>query len=531
MINTGTKGTPPIDSARNILDFGAEPDGRTLNTPAIQRAIDTAYDSGGGAVLCPPGAFLVGGLELRSRVTLYLEAGCTLLGSSSIEDYLAHPGPPIDADANVRHLIFADRADDISVCGMGVIDGQGPAYWEPNPDHAPVTPETAWKDGSTGYQRPKGHNRRPSPMIELVNCRNVRVRDLTLRNSPGWTVRPIGCETVVLEGLRIRNPFSGPNTDGLDITACRNVIVSNCDIATGDDAVCLKSENPYGELGPTKNILVTRCVLTTSCNGFKMGTATYGAFENIVFSNSVIYRDAALPMNTRPSAGVCVEMVDGGTVDGVLVSNVRMENVRAPIFVRLGRRHAKDGSFLRNVRIEGVEAIGAMVSSSITGVPGLRPSDVTVAHCRIRTVEEGRAEWVHRDIPEEADRYPEARMFGRLPSFGFYVRHADRIRLRDVEVITDRPDARPAIVCDDTRDLILSALELSAPMGAAPLIDLRNSKEALLSEIRAPEGADVWVEVSGVDSADRSVRRGGVAPGRPAIRFRNGAAAGSVHRD
>jgi polygalacturonase len=523
-----SEATPPPVSAKSILDFGATPDGRTLNSLSIQRAVDAVHRAGGGVVLAPPGTFLTGGIELRSRVTLYLEAGCVLLGSASIEDYPFHPGPPADADANGRHLLFAQNAEDIALCGPGTIDGQGATFWEPNVDHPPVPPDDTWMDGSTGYNRPKGHNQRPSPMVEFAHCHNVRIRDVTLRNSSGWTLRPIACETVIIDGVRIRNPDSGPNTDGIDITASRNVLVSNCDIVTGDDAVCLKSENPYGELLPTKNVLVTNCVLTTACNGFKMGTATHGSFENIVFSNSVIYNDATTPLNTHASAGVCVEMVDGGTVDGVMVSNIRMENVRAPIFVRLGERTRREGTFLRNVTIEGVEATGAIVSSSITGVPGLRPSDITVRGCRIRTVEAGQAEWIHRDIPEVADRYPEARMMGRLPSFGFYVRHADRVRLRDLEVITDRPDARPAIVCDDAEDLLLSGLELSAPVGSAPVIDLRNTRRAFLSGMRSPSGPGAFLEVSGADSTEVTLEGISLPAEQMPVRYRAGAGPGSV---
>ena len=516
---------------RNIVDGGANPDGRTLNTAAIQRAIDEVHHSGGGMVYAPPGIFLIGGLELKSGVTLYLEAGCTLLGSPSIQDYEFHPGPPRHADATGCHVLFAQDADDVSICGTGTIDGQGPAYWEPTVGRAPTKPEDAWMEGATGWYRVRNNNRRPSPMIEFAGCRNVHVRDITLKNSSGWTLRPIACDTVVIDAIRIRNPVFGPNTDGLDITACRNVFVSSCDIITGDDAICLKSENPYGELLPTKNVTITNCVLTTSCNGFKMGTATHGAFQNILFSNSVIYSDADSPLNTRPSAGICVEMVDGGSVDGVLVSNIRMENVRAPIFVRLGERRRKQGTFLRNVLIEGVDATGAIVSSSITGVPGLRPTDITVSNSRIRTVEQGEVAWRHRTIPEEADKYPEARMMGRLPSFGFYIRHADRVRLRDVECLTDLPDGRPAIVCDDVVDLILSGLELSAPTGDAPAIDLRNTRRALLTGMRPPPARSAFVEVSGSGSSEVVLRGISGAPGPALVRFGEGAPTDSARWD
>ena len=184
---------------------------------------------------------------------------------------------------------------------------------------------------------------------------------------------------------------------------------SNCDIIGGDDGICLKSENPYGSDVPSsKNITITNCVVSSASNGFKMGTATRGAFENIVFSNSVIYSDNGSPMMNRVIGGINIEMVDGGSVDGVLVSNIRIQNARAPIFVRLGQRTKGADTFLRNVLIEGVDAVGAIVTSSITGVPGLRPTDITVSDCRIRTVAEGPADWADREIPEVIHRYPES---------------------------------------------------------------------------------------------------------------------------
>ena len=149
-------------------------------------------------------------------------------------------------------------------------------------------------------------------MLEFAYCKNIRVEDVTLTNAAGWTMRPVACESVYIRGIRVRNPIFAPNTDGMDLTACRNVFVSDCDIATGDDAICIKSENPYGEMLPTKNITVTNCVLSTCCNGFKIGTATHGVGENIVFSNSVIYNDDITPLNERATSGIALEMVDGG---------------------------------------------------------------------------------------------------------------------------------------------------------------------------------------------------------------------------
>ena len=361
-------------------------------------------------------------------------------------------------------------------------------------------------------------------MVEFVQCRNVRISEVTLKNSSGWTLRPINCESVFIDGVRIRNPFWGRNTDGMDITSCRNVFVSNCDIVGGDDAICLKSENPYGaDVLPTKNITITNCVISSASNGFKMGTATRGAFENIVFSNSVIYSDNGSPMMNRVIGGINVETVDGGSVDGVVVSNIRMQNVRAPIFVRMGSRTKGENSFLRNVLIEGVDATGSIVTSSITGVPGLRPSDVTISNCRLRTVEQGPADWVHRTIPEDADGYPESWNMGRLPAYGFYVRHADRVRLRNVECIADKPDGRPAIVCDDVEDIILAGLELSAPAGAAPLFDLRNTRRAFLTGMRSPAGNNVFAQISGAASTGIVLSGNSLEPHQQAVTYIDGA--------
>lgn len=520
----GVGSAAPLRAVGNILDYGAKPDGKTLNTKAIQRAIDEVFRAGGGLVYAPPGTFLTGGIELKSRVTLFLEAGCVLLGSPSISDYAYHAGPPMLGDANGHHLIFARNADDVTICGNGIIDGQGEAYWEPNPDRPAVPPQEAWHDVSSGHFQAIHNNDRPSPMVEIVQCRNLRISGVTLRNSAGWTLRPLGCDGVVFDGVRIRNPFWGRNTDGMDITSCRNVFVSNCDIIGGDDGICLKSENPYGgDVPVSKNITVTNCVVSSASNGFKMGTATEGAFENIVFSNSVIYSDNGSPMMNRVIGGINIETVDGGSVDGVAVSNIRMQNVRAPIFVRLGQRNPGKGTFLRNVLIEGVDAAGAIVTSSITGVPGLRPTDISVSDCRIRTVAGGSADWAKRDIPEVIDQYPESWMMGRLPAYAFYVRHADRVRLRNIEVIADKPDARPAVVCDDVNDLILSGLEFSAVSADAPVFDLRNTRRAFLKGMRAPAGSRVFAQVSGAASAEIRLLGNSLENGQKAVSHVGGA--------
>ena len=479
-------------------DTGARGDGHTLNTGALQKTIDQAAAAGGGTVVIPPGDFLTGGLVLRSRVTLHLEAGAILRGSQHVEDYEYRPGPPAEGDANGRHLLFALDAEDIAITGHGTIDGGGSAFWRRKGRAAP-RPEDLWADVIAWDYEP-ATQRRPSPMIELARCRNVRIEGVTLTNAPGWTLRPVACETVLIRGIRVRNPIYAPNTDGMDITACRNVFVSDCDIATGDDAICIKSENPYGELLPTKNITVTNCVLSTCCNGFKVGTSTHGRVENIVFSNSVIYNESTTPLNERATSGIALEVVDGGSMSGVLLSNIQMENARTPLFVRLGRRTPGQGSFLRGIRFEQIHATGALLTSSITGLPGMPVEDVVITNSSFRLSEHGSAAWARAEVPENAERYPEARMFGRLPASGVYVRHAREVRIKNTEIRTASPEERPSVVCDDVHDLELCGLTTSAPSSTEAVFELHNTSDAFIQGSRVTQQATTMLHVSGASS-------------------------------
>jgi polygalacturonase len=510
----------------DIVDFGAQPGGLVLNTRSLQNAIDHAFEAGGGTVAVPPGVFLTGGVVLRSRVTLYLQAGAVLRGSTDVNDYEYHAGPPQEGDANGRHLIFARDAEDIAIIGQGTIDGQGSAFWHRKGRPRPK-PEEMWGD-VTAWDYEPATQRRPSPMLEFAYCKNVRVEGVTLTNAAGWTMRPVACESVYIRGIRVRNPNFAPNTDGMDLTACRNVFVSDCDIATGDDAICIKSENSYGEILPTKNVIVTNCVLSTCCNGFKIGTATHGAVENIVFSNSVIYNDGTTPFNERVTSGIALEMVDGGRLDGVTISNIRMQNARTPIFIRLGKRTLSAESYLRNVTISGVNATGAIVTSSITGVPGMPVEDITLADISIETSEHGRSEWTQYSVPEQAANYPEARMFGRLPASGLYVRHVNRLRLCNLRLKAEAPDVRAAVLCDDVHDLDISGLRATAPAEGQAVIALHEASDVFVHSSKAPKETLTFVQVSGVSSTGIVLLGNDLSHAVQPVVFKDGAVAASV---
>lgn len=519
----------PKGQAKSILNYGASPDGKTMNTTAIQRAIDDAFHAGGGMVYVPPGTFLTGSIELKSRITLYFEAGATLLGSASISDYTSHPGPSASADANGRHLIFAQDAEDVTLAGPGRIDGQGPAFWLPS-GKPPLPPSDQWADVIAHGWKPKPTGR-PSPMLEFVACRRLRIQDVRVENSPGWTMRAVNCDDVQISGIAVKNPNYGPNTDGMDITGCQNVFVSNCSIDTGDDAICLKSENPYGpEPRLSRNIVVTNCVLTTCCNGFKLGTASEGGFENIAFSNSVIYNSQDA-FNERVISGVALEVVDGGWIDGVVVTGIQMQRTRTPIFIRLGNRarpHLYPQHGLRGVSIENIHSSEALLASSITGLPGTEVEDVTISNVRVGNVLPSRPEWIARTIPELASKYPEARMFGMLPASGLYARHVRGLRLDDLVFSAPPGEGRPTVLFDQVKQARISALETTAVAGSMPVVQLTDTADVWISGSAAPVNAAAFVGVDGAGSSNILLSGNDLRGARDAFKLADGVSSKAV---
>jgi len=491
---------------RNPRSFGALGDGKTKDTKAIQRAIDETSKAGGGIVYVSPGVYLIGTILLKSHVTLYLEAGSTLLGSPDLDDYYM----PIDAAALVnnpdaRHLIFAFRAVNIGLVGPGLVDGNSSKFIDRVKRE--VKPDELWKNTSAhtdGWER----RYRVSPMVEIAESVNVRVEGVTLQNAVGWTLRTIGCNVVVIRGVKVRNPDYVPNSDGIDPSSSENVLISDCDVDTGDDALCIKSDNPYGPNKVTRNVTVTNCVLSSACNGFKIGSEGPNGFENIVFSNSVIHSKDGKREDQRVISAIDILMPDGGWIEGVTISNISIRNARVPIFIRLqnltGRPQAKMVSTLKSVMISDVQAFGAIVTSSIMGIPGYAIEDVTLRNIRIQTNEKGEAAWAQNVVPERENGYPEAVQHGRFPSFGFYCRHVKGLQMSDIDVRSRTNDPRPMIHCEDVHDLDLRGIAGSAPSAGAEIIRLRNVQDAAIHSNYAKPEVGVFARVEGEKSQDIS---------------------------
>ena len=498
--------TPGQTGFFGVRNYGARGDGARLETQALQAAIDACASAGGGTVHFPAGTYLSGTLILKSGVALHLESGATLLGSRELKDYPSTV-PAIRSytdNYTERSLIYAEDQQNISIEGRGTIDGQGAAF--------------------------KGEYKVRPYLLRIINCRDVAVRDVTIKDSPMWVQHYLACDGVLIDGITVRSRCNG-NNDGIDIDGCERVRIANCDVSSGDDAIVLKSTLDR----PCKNVVVTNCVLSSACNAFKLGTESNGGFANIALSNCTIY-DTGL-------AGLALELVDGGTLERVTISNVAMHNVNGALFIRLGNRARpfKEGMAkpsqgrLRGVHISHVHAIGAnKTGCSITGLPGASAEDISLSDIRIAFAGGGSDEDARKPVPELPEKYPEYSMFGVLPAYGFFCRHVRGLHLSEVRLDCARPDERPSLICEDVEDLGLFGWQGTTASKANPAIRLSEVKDALIHGCRSPSGVAAFLRVDGkggekirllandLGGAQKSVELGPGVPDRAVI-LRDGA--------
>jgi polygalacturonase len=456
----------------DIREYGAKGGGEMLCTTSIQKAIDTCSASGGGTVYLPPGTFLTGTIYLKTGVTLRLDPACTLLGSTDLKDY-----PPTvqtfrsyTDNYTDKSLIYAEKAERIAITGGGTIDGQGASF--------------------------KGPYKVRPYMIRIIQCRNVTVQDVTINNSPMWVQHYLACDDVRIAGVTVRS-LVNHNNDGIDIDSCHRVVISNCNIESGDDAIVLKSTSAR----VCRDVAVSNCVLSTRCNALKMGTESNGGFQNISIMGCVIY-------NTR-LAGIALEIVDGGTMDRVVISNITMDKVGAPIFLRLGNRARpfkedmeKPGiGVMRNVTISNVEARGANPTGcAIAGLPEAAVENVTLSNIRLSFEGGGTKTDTVRPIPEVPTAYPEYGMFGKLPAYGFYCRHVKGLKLLNVQLRWAKPDQRHAVVFDDVEDALIDDLDVPNLTGAESVIRLTDAKDIFVRGCRPKAGTSLFLKVDGARS-------------------------------
>jgi polygalacturonase len=501
---------PELDARR----FGAVGDGRALDTAAINRAILAARDAGGGTVVLPAGDYLCHSIRLCSHLTLRLDPGATLIAADppppgGAGGYDAPEEAPPNHHQDFGHsryrnsLIWGEDLEGVTILGPGRIFGRGLSRGNGRialpvgevapqpPGHlpdvleadGPVVPEGgAGKPGPFGY--PSAFDTLPAGVgnkaIALKGCRNVIVRDLTILHAGHFAILAAACDHVTIDNI-----FIDTTRDGIDVDACANVRISNCSVnSPWDDGICVKSSCGFGGVRLVENVMINDCYVSGFEEGtlydgtrsrairhrggpigrIKLGTEGSGGFRNIVIANCVF----------EFCRGLALEQVDGAPMEDIVAANLTMRDVmNAPIFIRLGGRLRTPGvtapGTARRISISNVIAHDVAPDQGIfiAGLPGHLVEDVRLSGIQLHSRGGGTADEARRPVPEMVCDYPEPMLFGRLPAWGVYVRHAARIQLHDISLCLLSADQRPAIVLDDVTGADLAGIRLPDDRPAA----------------------------------------------------------------
>jgi polygalacturonase len=471
----------------DVRAFGARGDGATIDTAAINAAIEAAAQGGGGMVRFPPGRYLSFSIRLRSNVALVLEAGSVLIAADPATDPADGQGQydpaepnPWDAYQDFGHshwhnsLIWGEGLENVSITGTGRIWGRGLTRSGPGANRALKAGDMP---SSLGQSDPMGERTRKGRVfgaemagkgnkaIGLKNCRNVLLRDFSMLKCGHFAVLATGVDNLTIDNLSVDT-----DRDGFDIDCCRNVRIANCYVNTpNDDAICLKSSFALGKARFTEHVTITGCQVsgfdlgsfldgtyaTTQkeapdkegvCGRIKLGTESNGGFRNIAIANCVF----------EHCRGLAIESVDGAVIEDVTVDNLAMRDLTtSPLFIRLGRRmRAPEGTpvgAIRRVNISNVTVsqANAPYASIVAGLPEAPVEDVRISNLTVVHGGGGRAADLQRQIPEHPDHYPEPSMFGVTPAYGLYVRHARNLSVHHADLRAAAREGRPPVVLHD----------------------------------------------------------------------------------
>lgn len=348
----------------NVLDYSGLGSGD--DTQAIQKAIDTAYANNGGVVYLPSGEYVSGTIFLKSNVSLHIEIGAILKASPNLQDYhqmtMGH-----NKDRQPFHLIVAKNQENIGICGKGIINGNDMAFW--NERENDVTDPNA-------HNWFKHKNQRVSPLIEIIGCKNIKIENITIQNSPGWTCHFHDCDNLSVNSISIFNSVWGPNTDGLDINGCHDVFIHNCHIITGDDAIVLKTTP---DSRTCERIIISDCILQTNCVALKLGaTESYHDMKDILFQNCII---------KESNRGIGLYNFNGGNYSNVQFSNIICNTMNGmvqnrPIHFDLRKNKEGIGGSIKNVSITNFKCVTSG-RNIISAEEGLIISDITLKNLSV----------------------------------------------------------------------------------------------------------------------------------------------------
>lgn len=435
-----TRTLKPWSGPKRVLapeEFGYDPASGALATLAIQAAVDAAAERGGGTVRLANGDYVSGTIDLRSNIRLEVGKNARLLASLDLDDYPERiAARPTVMDSNMgmnQSLIFAEGCENISICGKGLIDGRGSRENFPGEETVGATPGRPF-------------------LIRIIDCKRVHVKDVNLKDAACWMQNYLNCEDVLIEKIHVENQANF-NNDGCDIDSCRRVIVRNCFISSGDDALCFKGAGQR----PMHDVLVENCRLYSSCNAIKFGTDSQGDFRRVLARHLEIggpSDDMRAMRPRRADSGVSWEVVDGCTMENILTTDIRIVRAKSPIFLRLGDRgrvrpdeeKPAPGNLRRLVfdKIEGGD--NGPRGSYFIGIPEKRIEDVAIRDLNLETDPTDEPALDENAIPEMHSDYPDAHMIeGVTPAYGLWARHIDGLTLTHVNFTLTAPDPRPTI--------------------------------------------------------------------------------------
>jgi hypothetical protein len=457
-------------SAKDYIatEFGVKNDGITLNTCSIQKAIDFITEHGGGRLVFESGNYVTGSIYLKSNVTLQLDYGATILGSTNPFDYVK------DKKIGWMSMIFAVNQENIGITGKGIINGRGfiTANNMVNYIHRGVYTDPL------KYDRPNETNRPQN--IYFRECTNIKITDITLKDPASWNQTYDQCKNLYVDHITVDSK-SYWNNDGIDVVDCDGVVIKNSYFDAADDVLCFKSHSAQHMC---QNVVVDNCVGRSSANGLKFGTVSRGGFKNFKVTNLTIF-------DTFRSA-ITFAAVDGGEIENIVIDGVRSINTGNVIYLRIGDRWSSGKKpYMKNISISNVyaevpagkpdagynfegpiEDLPRNISpASIVGLVENKIQNVMLKNIQIVYPGSGNPLYAKRGltpaeldgIPEMREAYPEFSQFKELPAWGFYVRHAEGITFENVTFTAINKDYRPSVVLDDVKNATFSGLVVNEP--------------------------------------------------------------------
>ncbi|MBQ8161328.1 MAG: hypothetical protein IJ083_11370 [Clostridia bacterium] len=482
----------------DIRDFGAVPDGETLNTEALRDCAAACGKAGGGVILVSGGDFVTGSFTLPSHCTLHIQRGSSLVASRDVHALLGDREVREDPESSGGAFIEIADAEDVTITGGGTICGRGewfvheprmlPAFWEdhlqdvvllPRMDQVkelntlPGSIRTAYRDriryAEDKYEEDLPVLRRPSYMVWFHGCRNVRVENICLRDAMCWTLHMECCDDVVIRDLVIDDNRHVANTDGIDLSGCRKALVEHCFISCADDGICLK--NPASTGRATEDIQIHDCRVCTVMSAFKIGTATVHPIRNVRVERCSFFMPDLYPGSV---CGISIESCDGSEVTDIHLKDISMDHVQCPLYIILDRRNeAGDpytdlpgenawwGGSVSGITLEDIRAEHTDLPCIITGFMDRNRQgrtlrrllrNISIRGFHVHQDERPAIVQVMDETPEFLTGYPECNAHGDVPASGMYLRHAEGIQLSDIRIVTRPDDEREVIIYEDVTE-------------------------------------------------------------------------------